>query len=180
MDRQISFLGTPVKVEKTLQKKVSAQSDKIIMYTDGASRGNPGASGAGVFATKGDEIVLKSGYYLGTKTNNQAEYLALLIGLCLLKGKIGAVEFKATSISIRADSELLVRQMKGVYKVKNPVIAKIKGAIDSILEGATCTFRHVLREKNKEADLLANIGVDNRKKIPQAVCDVFLKHDIEM
>jgi ribonuclease HI len=180
MDRQISFLGTSLKRKKTSQKKVSAKNDKITMYTDGASRGNPGASGAGVFATRGDEVVLKNGYYLGKKTNNQAEYLALLIGLCLLKGKVGSGDFKTVSIAICADSELMVRQMKGVYKVKNPVIMKIKGAIDSILEGVTCTFRHVLREKNKDADELANIGVDKKRKIPQYVTDFFLKHDIEM
>jgi ribonuclease HI len=178
MDQQISFLNDVEKKEKPLQKKISAQKNKIVMYTDGASRGNPGASGAGVFATKGDEAFLQVGYFIGKKTNNQAEYLALLLGLLALQNKIGVGTFKETLLTVCADSELLVRQMSGIYKVKNPVIKQIKEAIDSIIENVRCTFRHVVREKNKEADALANMGIDKNKKLPLSTIDFLEKHKI--
>ncbi|MBI2339889.1 MAG: ribonuclease HI family protein [Deltaproteobacteria bacterium] len=128
---------------------------KWMMYTDGASRGNPGEAGAGALLVSagGKEIPLSR--YLGTKTNNQAEYAALLMGLEELKKQ------KAGEVEIRADSELMVRQLKGEYRVKNegliPYYEKAKNLLKSFEKVSFC---HVPREENKEADKLANEAID--------------------
>lgn len=130
---------------------------KWILYSDGASRGNPGEAGAGALLMneKGDEYSLCA--YLGHKTNNQAEYEALLLGLKELKRR------GAKKVEIRADSELLVRQLNGEYKVKNAGLQnlffkakELLGAFESV------TIRHVPREENREADRLANEAIDER------------------
>ncbi|MBI4411036.1 MAG: ribonuclease HI family protein [Deltaproteobacteria bacterium] len=130
---------------------------KWIVYTDGASRGNPGEAGAGAFlvSESGKEIPLS--HYLGIKTNNQAEYAALLMGLEELKKQ------KAREVEIRADSELMVRQLKGEYRVKNegliPYYERAKNLLTSFEK---VSFRHVPREENKKADKLANEAIDFR------------------
>src|SRR5262249_18322016 len=85
------------------------------LYTDGASRNNPGPSAVGICLMREGKVVAEHGYYVGTKTNNQAEYLALIIGLLHLK----LVATEDDQISVFADSQLLIRQMQGLYKVKN-------------------------------------------------------------
>lgn len=130
---------------------------KWIMYTDGASRGNPGKSGAGAFliSDSGQEIPLS--HYLGIKTNNQAEYAALVMGLAELK------KLKARFVEVRADSELMVRQLKGEYRVKNEgLIPYYEKAKNLLLGFEKVTFRHVPREENKKADKLANEAIDFR------------------
>jgi ribonuclease HI len=128
------------------------------IYSDGASRGNPGNAGAGaiIFDSAGNTIATVS-KYLGTTTNNQAEYIALLLAL----EKIATL--KPTAVEIFADSELMIKQLKGEYKVKNILlkphyekIMKILSTIDSY------SLKHIPREKNKEADKLANLAIDNK------------------
>ena len=128
---------------------------KWIMYSDGASRGNPVESGAGAFlvSEKGEEIGLVK--YLGIRTNNQAEYEGLILGLEKLKA------LGARKVEVRADSELMIRQLQGKYRVKNPdlqVLFVKAGALLKYFDEVS--LRHVPREQNKEADRLSNEAID--------------------
>lgn len=131
---------------------------KLIMHTDGASRGNPGESGIGVFIEEdGGQVVAKLARYMGTATNNQAEYTALLEGLA------EAHALGADEVEVYADSELMVKQVNGLYKVKNPDL-QTKHA--EALKLLACFRRHLVkyvpREQNREADALANEAIDKR------------------
>ena len=137
------------------------KKNKVIIYTDGASRGNPGESGAGfvIYNENGDTVF--EGYkYLGTTTNNQAEYTACLLALKK------ALELGANEIEIRSDSRLLIRQIKGEYRVKSPNITDLFVQVRSLLSkfGKT-TFIHVPREQNKKADFLANLAIDSKEEV---------------
>jgi len=133
----------------------------LTLYVDGASRGNPGKGGLGVFgfSTSKKQPLLQEGAFFGHVTNNVAEYAALAYALFLVK------EHKLTStLTIYADSELLVKQINGIYKVKNETLARWHRLIMLLAYPFDMKISHVRREKNKEADLLANKGVDT--KIP--------------
>jgi len=136
------------------------------IFVDGASRGNPGLAGAGIcILDENNQEVVRESIYLGKKTNNQAEYLALAFAICLLKHKLKKIsESNYPEVLFISDSELLVKQMKGVYKVKNPILGQIKIGIDKMLTCFSCRFKHVFREKNVTADFLANVGIDKRLK----------------
>ncbi|NLL19716.1 MAG: ribonuclease HI family protein [Clostridia bacterium] len=129
---------------------------KLVIYTDGAARGNPGPAGIGVVIQndKGEVIQEISGF-LGQATNNVAEYTALTTAL------EKAVALNAQEVQLFTDSELIVKQIKGEYRVKNeglkPLYQKAKGLIQQL---GSFTITHVPREKNKEADRLANQGID--------------------
>ncbi|MBL4588232.1 ribonuclease HI family protein [Candidatus Babeliales bacterium] len=135
----------------------------IIIYIDGASRGNPGPSGVGVWLSSNNKDILHTNGFLGIKTNNQAEYLALALALFHLK-KIANKE--QNRVIIRSDSLLLVKQMRGEYAIKNPFIKALAPLIATLKMGFTCTFQHVPREKNSIADAEANKGIDNRAELP--------------
>jgi ribonuclease HI len=125
------------------------------LHTDGGARGNPGPAGIGwVLAIAGQEVI-KQGEYIGEATNNQAEYLALLAGL-----KQAAKE-GVDSLECFLDSELVVKQLAGKYRVKNE---GLKGLFQEAQELSKkfkkITFKHVRREKNKEADRLVNEAID--------------------
>ncbi len=129
---------------------------KAQLYTDGGSRGNPGpaASGAVLFDEAG-EVIDEAMLYLGTATNNVAEYTAIIIGLELAKAH------KITELDARMDSELAVKQLKGEYKVKNAELAKLWIRVRELAMGfERVTFSHVRREKNKHADALVNKALD--------------------
>jgi len=127
------------------------------LFVDGASRNNPGPSGAGIYLTKNHQKELALGFYLGTKTNNQAEYLALLIGLIITIPKV-----KNHHLQIVSDSLLLVNQLNGVYKVKNLELQILHAKAMHLLANVSYEVVHVLREKNKFADEMANFGIDHR------------------
>lgn len=129
----------------------------LIIFSDGAARGNPGPSGAGAFITSEDgEIVAEVSEYLGEMTNNQAEYRALKYGL------EKARELGAKSVVIRADSELMVKQLNGEYRVKNPGIKLIFREVSALLSHfESWEAAHVRRELNIEADRLANEAIDD-------------------
>jgi len=126
------------------------------IFTDGGARGNPGPSACGViiFDNK-NKIKYIDGFYIGVATNNQAEYLALESALKK------ATEISNGNIECYLDSELIVRQLKGIYKIKNknliPIFDNIKILIKNFKE---CEFTHVPREQNKIADKLVNIILD--------------------
>lgn len=129
---------------------------KLIIHIDGGARGNPGPAGAGV--TMQDEqgrVVFEAGFFLGEMTNNRAEYGALLKALAVA-GRLGAGE-----LDIFADSQLLVRQINGVYRVKNQALKGLfQQAGKAIRQFDRCNVRHVRREANARADELANMAMD--------------------
>ena len=128
---------------------------KIIAHVDGASRGHPGPAGYGVFMrTDSGEIIEISGF-LGITTNNIAEYSGLLEALSLAK------EEGATDLEIISDSELLVKQMRGEYRVKHPNLIPLFIRAKTIARSFPhFSIRHTLRAGNKDADRLANLAVD--------------------
>jgi ribonuclease HI len=164
MEKQLYLFSAPPK-SKPIAKPIWQ------IYIDGASRNNPGPSGAGVYITYGDEIVCKKGFYLGKNTNNQAEYLALLIAAIITDQEFKKREL-SEKIVIISDSELLVKQMNGKYRVKNPQLEAIKKVVDTVLKDKSYTVTHVLREKNKIADALANSGIDLKKSLPKEINDI--------
>jgi len=130
---------------------------ELTIFTDGASRNNPGEAGAGIFILRDGEPLERIARYLGTTTNNIAEYTAAIIGL------EQAVKLGASSVRLNADSELLVKQINGQYRVKNeglkPLHAKVKELIAKI---DNVKVQYIPREKNKEADALANKAIDEK------------------
>jgi len=146
------------------------------LFIDGASRNNPGPAGAGIFLLKNDELVVKKGFSLGLKTNNQAEYLALLIGIFYLKKNM----CKEDIAIIISDSQLLVRQMLGEYKVKNPDLRSLFRLSNQLLSGINYNIAHVLRYENKDADKMANVGIDKGKKLPKDFIDVLHDNEIQI
>lgn len=128
----------------------------MIVYCDGAARGNPGPAGLGVYITEDDgTVVHEIARGLGETTNNVAEYSALVAGLeWCVTNKVDAVQF-------RADSDLIVKQMNGLYKVKAKNLMRLhKRARQLASKIDKVTFDHVRREFNRDADRLANLGVD--------------------
>ena len=125
---------------------------------DGASRGNPGEAGFGVHVTAEDGSAVASLYgYLGKATNNVAEYQALLHGLRF------AISRGASRVEVFSDSELLVRQIEGRYRVKNPGLQPLHREAQGLLARfERARVAHVPRERNREADALANRAVDER------------------
>ena len=131
--------------------------------TDGASRGNPGESGIGVIVRDGDgKVVLTVSAYLGKATNNTAEYTALL---ALLR-RMATVP--CTRLEVQADSELMVRQVNGIYKVKDAKLQRYCAEVQRLRKAAPYEFvlRYVPREQNKEADALANRGIESKEPLP--------------
>ena len=132
----------------------------ILAYTDGASRGNPGESGVGIVLKDERGQVIASQYgYIGQATNNIAEYTALAACLKLVQTT------ECSRLVVHSDSELMVRQLNGQYKVKDAGLKKQFLHIQNIIEASPFEFaiRHVPREKNREADELANRGIDTKK-----------------
>lgn len=128
----------------------------IVAYVDGGARGNPGPAGYGVRIEEPDGTVLDELHgALGVATNNVAEYNGLLAALQW------ALDHDRTRVRIRADSELLVKQMRGEYKVKNPGLRPLYvRARLLVAELDDVVFEHVRREFNEEADRLSNLGMD--------------------
>jgi len=134
----------------------------ITAYTDGGARGNPGPAGYGVHVVDADGQVLAELYEpLGHTTNNVAEYRGLIAAL------EWAVEHGVAPLRVRMDSELIVKQMLGVYKVKHaglqPLHAEARGLVTRI---GRVVFEHVRREQNKEADRLSNLAMDRAEGKP--------------
>ena len=133
-------------------------SGALRLHVDGASRGNPGEAGFGVHVTdpSGSDVASLYGY-LGRATNNVAEYQALLHGLRW------ALASGASRVEVFSDSELLVRQLVGRYKVKNAGLLPLHREAQGLLARfESARLSHVPRERNREADALANRAVDER------------------
>jgi ribonuclease HI len=135
-----------------------------VLRTDGGSRGNPGPAGAGfVLETPGGAEICAGGRFLGETTNNVAEYEALVWGLEVARSR--GIE----RLAVYCDSELVVRQMTGVYKVKHENMKPLFARASELARGfASVRFEHVLREQNKRADELANQAMDARETVGNA------------
>ncbi len=132
----------------------------LLINIDGGSRGNPGIGASGVIIkNEQGKILLKQGLFFTKCTNNQAEYNALRLAL-ISAGKIGGTVLKITS-----DSELLVKQFNGIYKIKNPDLKILMEEIKTLVKQfKTVTLGHTLREGNSEADEICNLTMDAGKK----------------
>jgi ribonuclease HI len=136
-------------------KQISAL---LFIHIDGASRGNPGSSGIGIVIVRDSHTVTEYREFIGTKTNNQAEYLAL-------KKALEVASSLDSEVTILSDSELVINQRLNYYKVRNKQLKELFRQISSLERRfKTVNYRHVPRELNKQADLLANQAIDERIK----------------
>ncbi|MDR3685396.1 MAG: ribonuclease HI family protein [Coriobacteriia bacterium] len=136
-----------------------------VLRTDGGSRGNPGPAGAGFVIERDGEIVCRGGRFLGSVTNNVAEYEALIWGL----ENVSAMRFG--SVTVYADSELLVKQVNGQYRVKNEGLKPLFARALRLLRGfASFKVAHVRREFNKDADEMANQAMDAQETVGNPAC----------
>ncbi|HRY63320.1 MAG TPA: ribonuclease HI family protein [Patescibacteria group bacterium] len=132
---------------------------KLVIFTDGGARGNPGPAGIGVamFDETGKTVMATHKKYIGEATNNVAEYSAVILALEEAK-KMGAEE-----INFFLDSELVAKQLNGEYKVKNEELGRLFIKIYNLRQQfSKITFHHVVREKNKLADKLVNEAIDEK------------------
>jgi len=135
---------------------------KIIIYTDGGSRNNPGPAAIGVYI---ETLGKKYGEYIGEKTNNEAEYQALIFGIKKAKQLIGKEKSKNYEIECRLDSELVVKQLNHEYKLKEKHIQNFFIEIwNLMLDFGKVTFVHIPREQNKISDALVNKALDAQVK----------------
>ena len=139
-----------------------------MVHIDGGARGNPGPAGAGVVVRSADDekVLFEGGFFLGTTTNNVAEYHALLRGLRV------ALRLGADGVEVRSDSQLLVRQMTGRYRVRNHVLRELFERARELSKGfRRCSFRHVPRESNRAADALVNRAINMKSDVRDAAGD---------
>lgn len=138
----------------------AAGARAAVLWTDGASRGNPGPAGIGaILKSESGEVLYTGSEYLGHATNNVAEYKAVLLGL------LGALGQGIQRLELRADSELLIKQLRGEYRVKSPGLRPLYDEARRLLSRfSQVTLTHVRRELNGEADRLANQGIDDARR----------------
>lgn len=163
-----AILGVEITATKPVREPVSAGTaaktvditdmtiSELIVHADGASRGNPGPAAAAVVAydTEGTELTSRA-KRLGKATNNVAEYSACILALEL------AADFGVPKVTVRMDSELVVKQMKGEYKIRNENLAVLAGQVRELAAGfEKCVWEHVPRARNAAADKLANEALD--------------------
>jgi ribonuclease HI len=133
---------------------------RLLIYTDGAARGNPGPAGLGAILrdARSGEVVAELARFLGVRTNNYAEWTAVEDALH------EALRLGATHVDLRLDSELVARQISGRYRVKHPDLKPIHASVMALLgKLAGYTVAHVPRELNKDADRLSNVAIDQRQ-----------------
>ncbi len=136
---------------------------KFIVNTDGGARGNPGPAGIGFVISDGTRVVKQGSAYIGTATNNVAEYEALIRALTELKKVIPKEKRADAHIEIRMDSELAVKQLSGTYQIKDKPLQLqfMKIWNMRVAEFSHITFVHIPREENSAADALVNKAIDN-------------------
>jgi len=137
---------------------------EISVYTDGGSRGNPGPAGFGlVIYDSNRQIIYQNKQFLGIKTNNEAEYAGLIAALEWIV--VNLVKLDIQKINFYSDSQLLVRQLNGLYKVKSANIKPLFAIAQNLLGHITCPthFTHLYRESNTLADSLANQAMDRHE-----------------
>ncbi len=143
---------------------LSPKPYKLSIYCDGGSRGNPGpAASAFIVYDSAENIIHQQGFSLGVATNNQAEYQAVLEALKYIQN----TKYGIQNINFYLDSELVVKQLTGVYKIKDPTLQKTAQEIKkivSLIPSKSVSFKHIKREKNSVADALVNQTLDENKK----------------
>ena len=142
------------------------REEKIIIYTDGGARGNPGPAAIGVVIQDASGRAIKSyGKAIGEATNNEAEYTAVIFALQKSKALFGKKKIKDLATEVRMDSELVVRQLNGEYKIEEerlfPLFIKVW---NFKIDFSRVSFVHVPREKNREADRLVNEALDQPRE----------------
>ncbi len=137
--------------------------NKIIVYTDGGSRGNPGNAALGVVIEGVGSEKKYYGEFLGCLTNNEAEYQAVIFALKKLKQLLGREKLKQVEIEVRLDSELLANQLNGRYKIEEKNLQLLFMEIWNLkFDFPKIVFKHIPREENKEADVLVNKVLDEQ------------------
>ncbi len=138
----------------------------VVIFTDGGSRGNPGPAAIGVVIKDDKGTVLKSyGEAIGETTNNEAEYRAVISGLQKVKALLGKEKIKKITVHCFMDSELVVKQLTGKYKIEQEKLFPFFIKIWNLrIEFGAIEFTHVPREKNKEADRQVNEALDKEQK----------------
>jgi len=138
-------------------------SEIFVVHCDGGARGNPGPAGIGVVIEREGKVVAKISEYVGEMTNNQAEYRALIIAMEKVK-ELGGV---GETIDCFLDSELLVEQLQGNYRVKNTELKPLFSRVQELgmALGGNVRFEAVPRGQNKEADQLVNLAIDTALKL---------------
>jgi len=145
---------------KTREMSGSVSAPPIILYTDGASRGNPGLAGIGIAIYPDAHSKIEGKRFIGKTTNNTAEYEALIYGLQLLIDRN-----LIRPLIIYSDSQLMVRQLNGAYKIKQPHLRSLAGRVHELLQNfPSHEIIHIPREQNREADSLANEAIDERNR----------------
>jgi ribonuclease HI len=130
----------------------------LYIFTDGASFGNPGPMGIGIVIKKNGTVLKEISEYIGEGTNNIAEYTAVIRALEYAKEK-GEKE-----VHLRSDSQLIIRQLTGDYRTKDPKLKPLKRRIDLLLKEMNVVFEHIPREQNSEADELSKKAAEKGKK----------------
>jgi ribonuclease HI len=139
--------------------------DGLVIYTDGGSRGNPGPAAIGVVFTDAKGTILKQfGKSIGRKTNNEAEYEAVLVALQKARALYGKDQIRRMKVEMRMDSQLVCRQLTGEYKIEEERLWPLFMEIWNIRRDyGTISFTHVPREKNRGADRMVNEALDNEQ-----------------
>ena len=132
------------------------------IHADGGARGNPGPAGAGaIIRDEFGNAIASVSKFLGTRTNNFAEYEAVILAFDTLVKLVPKKKHKETNVIVKMDSELVVKQMRGAYKVKNPILKEQRVRLAQIAVAfGVVSFTHVPREENSDADTLANEAMD--------------------
>lgn len=145
---------------------------KIIIYTDGGSRGNPGPAAIGVvFSNQRGETIKQYSQFLGDNfTNNEAEYKAVIFALKKFKQLFGKKLAQNSEVELRSDSQLLIRQLNGEYKILDPKIQLLFLTVWNLkLDFKKVKFKNILRSKNKIADGLVNEALDKEKRTQKLI-----------
>jgi len=149
-----------MKITDSLKNKINKKINKIEAFVDGGSRGNPGEAALGV-VINGKEY----GQYLGKRTNNEAEYEAVIFALKKIKSLLGKENLKKTEVVINLDSELVYKQLTNQYKILEPELQKLFMEFWNLkFDFPYLKFNHIPREKNKRADKIVNFILDQKTK----------------
>lgn len=171
--KQLSFFEPTSSSDTVTSDK---KPDNWKLCVDGAARNNPGPAAAGIYMVKNEAVYAKKGFYLGSKTNNQAEYLALIIGLLLIKQHMQTQD----QLLIVSDSQLLVRQFHGAYKVKEPHLKALHSVAQTLVASMNYAIVHVFREDNTDADEQANYAIDHKIAIPSELKELLQRYEITL
>jgi ribonuclease HI len=143
------------------------------LFIDGASKHNPGPAGVGIYLANNAVPIIRQGFYVGVATNNQAEYIALLVGAWYAQRSLA----KHDKLTIFSDSQLLVKQVQGQYKIKNNELLRMYHAAHSLLASMNYEVQHIMRENNTIADALANEGIKKKYPLPADFVATY-RHDL--